>query len=337
MGEMARSDRLEFPPRAAQRVRGARLWSWCVAGALAALSLACQAPAPEETGGGDRGSELAESTEATAPAQAGTPSQGAASAGPAPEGFQGVDASAHPADAVRPGGLRRAVGLTFGAPLPEGLELVQRNDDVARFRTDHPFDALLAFYDRELEGYGRRDDPDGAKFSPIEGEGADIYVLHRDDEDPNRRLVVYFRVAPPEPVEASRGQSAPATIEETEPRRDPSAPVEWPAGLVIPPEHPLGELAHEMADGPRQIGHYEVHTEERDGRRVRVLIPRPAPSPGTPAVPSATPRPGQGRLQGPYQREDGQLSLTPPRRFDRDGNPLPFGGYRQVEVGDDPI
>jgi hypothetical protein len=217
--------------------------------------------------------------------------------------------------------------LTFGLPLPVGLELIERDEDVARFRSPYSHAALVDFYDRALPQHRRGEAPDGT-FYERTGEGATgVYLV----EGAEGLEVLY--VQGPADLEAL-GLSTGALAGEA------PAPARRRSAVVAPPEV-VRRLRAQRAAGPPDAqgggAYYDERFEDVEGEPVRVLTLRDQPSDtlldgqGQPLEPwdgrsaSLPRRPG-----GSYDRGQNQRSLRPTPELDAEGNPLPFGGTQRV-------
>jgi hypothetical protein len=218
------------------------------------------------------------------------------------------------------GDLRRAVGVTFGLPLPRGLVLLERDSDVARFETEHSADALIEFYSRVLEGYEVEPGGDGAMFESSDGEGADIFVLEAEG---NMRHVLYFRAD----VDAEFAALFEA-VEEREPVDPATLPFTqrypWPGGLrdnrrvIVPTATPSDSLLDFS-----NSSYYDETVQEIDGeeRHVLTVIPRDTEgnggSEGNSAGQRLRSRNGVERYRRPSRRRPNRSA---------NGEPLPFNG-----------
>jgi len=230
---------------------------------------------------------------------------------PAPVANSRVDTLTH---------LVRAPGRTFGAPLPAGLDLVERDDDVATFVTEHTLDQLLSFYRNELTRHDYNTRERGAEFLSAASGEPDIFIVDRTID----REVVYFRTGLEEEAAAAIGdirqQLDPDQIAEREfEQRYP-----WPQGPID--RSRTGTVQED--DGVVDSGLYEERFEEINGEQVRVLVPTYGPN--------ATPPPVVTReYPSGYVREDGTRSMRPVPETDRRGNPLPYAGSVRVNVPPD--
>lgn len=251
----------------------------------------------------------------------------------APSGTAGTASGAVPSagspagDSVAAGSssrsrLERAPGRIFGAPLPAGLELIERTDDVARFRASADLRLLSDFFRQELRSHRREPRTRGVEFTAMRSEEPDIFVLDLGEH----REVVYFR--------AGLDSEAANAVEELERTLTPQtanpsslrARHPWPQGPV---RRGVPTAAAGEPSGTTGSGLYDERIEIINGEEVRVLIPRHGAEPST--------RGGRGGNAEPavrysYERPDGQRAMTRTPTTDREGNPLRFGGSVEVEV-----
>jgi hypothetical protein len=265
------------------------------------------------------------------------PERTAEQAAATPEGDDGTQGSAAPGATTTGGAtprdpaaaaaanrtrLERAPGRIFGAPLPAGLELVERTDDVARFRSSADLRLLSDFFRQELRSHRREPRTRGVEFTAMRSEEPDIFVLDLGEH----REVVYFR--------AGLESEAATAVEELERTLTPQtanpdslrARHPWPQGPVRRGVPTAGAAPGEPSGGS---GLYDERIEIINGEEVRVLIPRHGAEPST--------RGGRGGNAEPavrysYERPDGQRAMTRTPTTDRQGNPLRFGGSVEVEV-----
>lgn len=182
-----------------------------------------------------------------------------------------TEQSAEPQDEtvlVTPGQLERA-GLTFGLPHPEGLELVERSDSMARFGTDHSLDMLVEFYRRELPRHDGLVDDQLAQFRPERDREAEVFI------SPGTLFgweVSYFRRRVNQRVNNQVNQLQPQLqrAAAAEPGQSPTR--QRRVGPVAPEGWRPSDADRTAAQSDTDL--YDERVEEIDGQEVRTLVPR---------------------------------------------------------------
>ena len=225
---------------------------------------------------------------------------------------------------VETDGLNRAVGLVLGAPLPNGLELLHRDEVVARYVTEIAFDLLTEFYERELDGYAIEQSEDIVKCESDDEDTPVIFIV-RGEQGLNR--VVYFGADADAEMSVDVSTIFDDDTTETTPRfRFPQGPV------AVDPAW----IASEIYVPPRTVDSdlYDVQYEERDGQTVEVLVLRPADEETViqlPDIDESAPGAYRSRNLGSYVRGDDR-SLRSIQDVDDSGQPLPFVGTTSYEL-----